>query len=107
MSREPIRVKWSSDFRPAHIPNRHGGLDRAEPRGELWPNQHERGSGGLPLSDQALPDIHVPSGWAKNAQSAVLHVVSLAHYAIVAARGWAASKINARVAEVASDVNLK
>jgi hypothetical protein len=49
------------------------------------------------LSDQALPDIPVPSGRAKNVKSAVLHVISLAHYAIVAARGWAASSMNARV----------
>ena len=49
------------------------------------------------MSDQALPDIPVPSGWAKNVRSAVLHVISLAHYAIVAARGWAANSINARV----------
>jgi len=39
----------------------------------------------------------VPSGWAKNVKSAILHVISLAHFAIVAARGWAANSLNARV----------
>jgi len=48
------------------------------------------------LSDQSLPDIPVPSIWAKNVKSAVLHVISLAHYAIVAARDWAANSLNAR-----------
>ena len=40
------------------------------------------------MSDQPLPDIALPSGWAKNVKTAVLHVISLAHYAIVSARGW-------------------
>jgi hypothetical protein len=44
----------------------------------------------------------VPSGWPKNVKSAVLHVVSLAHYAITCARGWAANSINARV-QLSSD----
>ena len=56
------------------------------------------------MSDQALPDIPVPSGRAQNVKSAVLHVTSLAHYAIVAARGWAANSINARV-RLAADNN--
>jgi len=49
------------------------------------------------LPDQALPDIPVPSGWAKNVKSFVLHVISLAHYPIVAARGWATNSISAHV----------
>lgn len=39
----------------------------------------------------------MPSGRAGNVKSAVLRVVSLAHYAIVTARGWAANSINAQV----------
>jgi len=35
-----------------------------------------------------------PAG--RNVKSAILHVISLAHYAIVATRGWAANSINAR-----------
>ena len=49
------------------------------------------------MCDPSVSDIPLPSGWAKNVKSAVLHVISLAHYAIVAARGWAANSINARV----------
>ena len=30
----------------------------------------------------------MPSGWAKNIRSAILHVVFLAHYAILSARAW-------------------
>ncbi len=49
------------------------------------------------MSDQSLPDLPVPSGCAKTVKSAVLHVISLAHFAIVAAGGWAANSLNARV----------
>lgn len=49
------------------------------------------------LRDQPPPDIPVPSGWRSNIKSAVLRVVSLAHYAMAAARGWAANSIDARV----------
>ena len=40
---------------------------------------------------------HPCAGWARNVKSAVLHVISLAHYAIVAARGWAANSIIAHL----------
>ena len=46
------------------------------------------------MSNQSLPDIPLPSSWAKNVKSAVLHVISLAQYAIVATRGWAADALN-------------
>ena len=59
------------------------------------------------MLDQSLPDIPVPSGWAKNVESAVLHVISLAHYAIAVARGWAANSINARVRLTAENDRLK
>ena len=49
------------------------------------------------MCDQDISDIPFPSGWAKNVRSAILHVISLAHYAITCARGWAANSINARV----------
>jgi hypothetical protein len=42
----------------------------------------------MPARDQSLPDIPLPSGWAKNVKPAVLHIISLAHYAITCARGW-------------------
>jgi len=49
------------------------------------------------VCDQASLNIPWPSGWASNVKSALLHVISLAHYAITCARGWAANSINARV----------
>ena len=48
----------------------------------------------LPLSCSS--DIIIPKSWPKNIKSTVLHVISLAHYAITYARGWAANSINAR-----------
>ncbi len=42
----------------------------------------------------ARPNIPLPSGWAKNVQSAVLPVLSLAHYAIIRARGLAAKGLD-------------
>jgi putative transposase len=48
------------------------------------------------VSDQSLPAVPLPSGWTKNVKSAVLHVISLAHFAIVEARGWAANAVNPR-----------
>ena len=59
------------------------------------------------MSDQSLPDIPLPFGWAKNVGSAVLHVIFLAHYAIAAARGWVANSINARVRLTAENDKLK
>ena len=59
------------------------------------------------MCDPTISDIPLPSGWAKNVKSAVLHVISLAHYAIVAARGWAANSINARVRLAAENERLK
>ena len=47
------------------------------------------------------------SRWAANVKSAVLHVISLGHYAIEAARGWAANSINARVRLTAENDQLK
>ena len=49
----------------------------------------------MPLSCSS--DIIVPKSWPKNIKSILLHVISLAHYAITYARGWAADSVNARV----------
>ena len=59
------------------------------------------------MYDPFLPDIPLPSGWSKNVKSAILHAISLAHYAVVAARGWAANSINARVRLTAGNNQLK
>jgi len=53
------------------------------------------------VSDQSLPAVPLPSGWAENVKSAVLHVISLAHFAIVEARGWAANAVNPRARQAA------
>ena len=58
------------------------------------------------MSDHSPPDIPVPSEWATSVRSAVIHVISLAHHAIVAARGWAANSINARVRLAAKNDRL-
>ena len=54
-----------------------------------------------------MPDIPLPSAWAKRVRTSVLHVISLANFAIVAARGWAANSINARVRLAADKAQLK
>ncbi|MGB2822510.1 MAG: hypothetical protein WBF17_16110, partial [Phycisphaerae bacterium] len=59
------------------------------------------------MCDQTLSSIPLPSGWTQNVKSAVLHVISLAHYAITCARGWAANSINARVRLAAKNDRLQ
>jgi predicted RNA polymerase sigma factor len=39
---------------------------------------------------QRRPCFSLPKSWPRHVKSAVLHTISLAHYAIVRARGWAA-----------------
>ena len=41
------------------------------------------------MTDPSASDVPLPSGWPKTVKAAVLHVISLARYAIVAACGWA------------------
>ena len=59
------------------------------------------------MCDQSLPNIPLPSGWDSGVKSAILHVISLAYYAIAAARGWAANSINARVRLASDNKQLK
>jgi hypothetical protein len=42
------------------------------------------------LTNPQPPRIHLPKGWQDCVQSAVLHAIALAHYALVYARAWAA-----------------
>jgi transcriptional regulator with XRE-family HTH domain len=49
------------------------------------------------LTKPQPPRIDLPKAWQGCVKSAVLHVIALAHYAIVYARAWAADSINARV----------
>ncbi len=51
-----------------------------------------------------IPDIPLPKGWPRLVKSALLHVFSLAHYALISARGWAADGLNPR-ARHASEVD--
>ena len=48
----------------------------------------------------------MPIGWPACVCSAVIYVISLAHYAIATARGWAAHSINARVRLTAENDRL-
>ena len=59
------------------------------------------------MCDQALPEHPLPSGWPDSVRSAVIHVISLAHYAITCARGWAANSINACARFAADKDQLK
>ena len=45
------------------------------------------------FTNRQPPRIHLPKGWQDCVQSAVLHAIALAHYAIVYARAWAADSI--------------
>jgi hypothetical protein len=44
-----------------------------------------------------LPRIPLPSGWPPRVRSAVIHVISLAHYSLTSTRSWAANNWNARI----------
>ena len=43
------------------------------------------------------PEIPLPAGWSQHARSAMLHVISLAQFAVAYTRGWA---VNSQVARV-------
>jgi len=59
------------------------------------------------LTKPQPPRIHLPKGWQDCVKSAVLHVIALAHYAVVYARAWAADSINARVRLAAENDRLQ
>ena len=48
-------------------------------------------------TSQQTPTISLPKGWQQQVRGAVLHVISLAQYAAVYTRSWAADSTNARV----------
>lgn len=48
-------------------------------------------------TNQETPKIPLPRGWKQHVRSAVLHVISLAQYATVYTRSWAAESANSRV----------
>lgn len=45
----------------------------------------------------STPAIPLPRGWSSHVKSAMLHVISLAQFAMAYTRGWAANSPNARV----------
>ncbi len=49
------------------------------------------------MATKKPPRIPLPGSWTKHVRLAVLHVVSLAHYATIYARSWAAESRNGRV----------
>jgi transposase InsO family protein len=48
-------------------------------------------------TNQETPKIPLPRGWKQHVRSAVLHVISLAQYATVYTRSWAADSTNSRL----------
>jgi DNA-binding transcriptional regulator YiaG len=44
----------------------------------------------------ATPRLAIPKHWTRSIQAALVHVMSLAHYALVQTRGWAANSSNDR-----------
>ncbi len=49
------------------------------------------------MTAQKRPTIPLPKGWPSHVKSAVLHIISLAHFSITHARGWAANSVSERV----------
>ena len=59
------------------------------------------------MCNRAFSDVPLPDGWTGCVRTAVIYVISLAHYAITYARGWAANSINARVRLATENGRLK
>ena len=49
------------------------------------------------MRTQQPPKIPLPKGWPSHVKSGVLHIISLAHFSITHARGWAANSVRANV----------
>ena len=49
------------------------------------------------MSAQTEPRIPLPKSWNKHVRSSLLHVISLAQYAVAFTRGWAANSVNPRL----------
>ena len=58
-------------------------------------------------SPRSKPSIRLPKGWHASVKAAVLQVISLAQYALVYARGWAADSINTRLRLKAENERLR
>ena len=53
------------------------------------------------------PQIPLPKAWNERVKSAVLHVISLAQFAVAYTRGWAANSINSRIRVTAQRDDLQ
>ena len=49
------------------------------------------------MSTQNLPRIPLPKSWNKHVRSSLLHVISLAQFAVAYTPGWAANSTNPRL----------
>ena len=49
------------------------------------------------MDSENVPTIRLPKSWKPRVRSAMLHIVSLAQYAVVYARSWAVDSTNQRV----------
>jgi putative transposase len=58
-------------------------------------------------STTTKPSIPLPRRWPARVKSAILQTVSLAHYAIISARGWAANAVNPRARQAAEVERLE
>src|SRR5437868_5525308 len=58
-------------------------------------------------SSSTQPHLPLPRQWPRSIQSALLHVIALAQYALVYTRGWAADSTNQRVRLAASADQLE
>jgi len=55
---------------------------------------------------QKSPTISLPKNWPSHVKSAVLNVISLAHFSVTYARSWAAKSVSARVRIAAQNDRL-
>ncbi len=54
------------------------------------------------------PEISLPRGWPRRVKSAMLHVISLAQFALAYTRGWAVNSQVARVRlKAANDLSMR
>ena len=51
------------------------------------------------MSTRNLRRIPLPNSWNKHVRASLLHVISLAQFAVAYTRGWAANSINPRLRE--------
>ena len=61
---------------------------------------------GSTILRQRETQFPFPKGWPRHVKLAVLNIISLAHFSITSARGWAANSINARVRLAAENDRL-